>query len=73
MTFHIQRGKETIDVAGQMMGSYVSQLLQSLSLIDHFESLTRGLIEARSLLFFTVFILVWLAAGTVVLRETKAN
>lgn len=64
---------ETIDLAGKLAGSYLSQLLQSLSLIDHYEILTRGLIEARSLFFFAVFILVWLAAGTVVLRETKAN
>ncbi len=64
---------ETIDRAHQLAGSYLAQLLQSLSLIDHYETLTRGLIEARSLVFFAVFILVWLAAGMLVLRDTKAN
>jgi len=64
---------ETLDFAGRLLGGYLSQLLASLSLVDHFESLTRGLVELRSLLFFILFTLGWLMSGILVLTETKAN
>ena len=64
---------ETLDFVSRFLGGYVAQLLASLSLVDHFESLTRGVIEVRSLMFFLLFICGWLGGGMLVLRETKAN
>ena len=64
---------ETLDYAGRALGGYVEHVLLSLSLIDHFESLTRGLVELRSLVFFTLFTGGWLAVGMLTLRETKGN
>ena len=64
---------ETQDFVGRALGGYVAQVLQSASLIDHFESLTRGLVELRTLLFFAIFTFAWLASGMLVLRETKGN
>ena len=58
---------------GGALGGYAEHVLQSLSLIDHFESLTRGLVELRSLTFFTLFTVGWLAIGMLTLRETKGN
>jgi hypothetical protein len=53
------------------LGGYAEQLVESVSLIDHFEIMTRGLIELRTLLFFAVFTIGWLVAGMLVLRQTK--
>jgi len=64
---------ETLDFVSRFLGGYVAQLLASLSLVDHFESLTRGVVELRTLLFFLLFICGWLSGGMLVLRETKAN
>ncbi len=64
---------ETLDYVGGALGGYPEHVLQSLSLIDHFESLTRGLVELRSLAFFTLFTIGWLAVGMLTLRETKGN
>ena len=64
---------ETLDYAGRALGGYVEHVLLSLSLIDHFESLTRGLVELRSLAFFTLFTAGWLVVGMLALRATKGN
>lgn len=72
-TFLLLGLPETLDLTGQLFGGYVSHLLASLSLLDHFESLTRGLLEIRSVLFFLIFTCAWLVSGILVLRETKAN
>lgn len=62
---------ETQDAVGRWLGGYAEQLVESVSLIDHFETMTRGLIELRTLLFFVVFTAGWLVAGMLVLRQTK--
>ncbi len=64
---------ETLDYVGGILGGYVEHVLLSLSLIDHFESLTRGLVELRTLAFFALFTTGWLAVGMLTLRETKGN
>ena len=64
---------ETLDFVGRVFGGYTAQVLASLSLIDHFETLTRGLLELRTLVFFALFTGGWLLGGMLVLRETKAN
>lgn len=64
---------ETLDVVGRLAGGYVEKVLQSLSLVDHFESLSRGLIELRTLMFYAIFTLGWLISGMLVLNETKGR
>jgi ABC-2 type transport system permease protein len=64
---------ETLDFAGRAIGGYPAQVLQSLSLVDHFEALTRGLVELRALEFFVLFTAAWLIIGMLTLRQTKAN
>ncbi len=58
---------------GRWLGPYAEELLGSLSLVDHFESMTRGLIEARTLGFFVLFTGAWLVGGMLVLRHTKTS
>jgi ABC-2 type transport system permease protein len=64
---------QTLDWAGRLAGGYLEQVLASVSLIDHFESLTRGLVEAGALAFFGLLTLAWLASGILVLSLTKAR
>ena len=66
----LPQSQETI---GRWLGGYPEQLLSSLSLVDHFEAMTRGLLELRSLGFFAVFTLAWLIGGMLVLRQTKTS
>jgi ABC-2 type transport system permease protein len=47
-------------------------LARELSLVAHFENFTRGLIEARDLLFLVSFIGFWLFVNTVILEHRKA-
>ena len=64
---------QSLEAIGNVAGGYVEQVAASLSLVDHFETLTRGLLELRSLAFFFLFTLGWLASGILVLRQTKAQ
>jgi len=64
---------QTIDQASGLLGGYAAQVLGSLSIADHFNTLTRGLIEAGSLAFFVLFTIGWLVCGMLVLDRTKAS
>ena len=64
---------ETLDFAGRALGGWTEQVLSSLSLVDHFETLTRGLIEVGTLFFFAAFTLGWLVCGMLALDESKAR
>ena len=55
------------------IGGYLEQVFASVSMIDHFNVLTRGLIEFRSLAFFIVITLGWLVCGMMVLDRLKAS
>ena len=59
------------EAVGRWLGGYPEQLVASLSLVDHFDAMTRGLIELRALVFFVLFTLAWLVGGMIVLRQTK--
>jgi ABC-2 type transport system permease protein len=45
----------------------------SLSFLTHFESISKGVIDLRDLLYFAIVIGVWLAANTIVLDMKKAD
>ena len=62
---------ETQETIGSYLGGFAEQIVSSLSLVDHFDVLKRGLLEVRALLFFVIFTLVWLVGGMLVLQRTK--
>lgn len=64
---------ETQQSVGDLLGSYAEQLVASLSLLDHFATFSRGLLELGSVAFFLLFTASWLVCGALVLRHTKAN
>lgn len=63
---------QTLEVVGKLFGDYVEQIVGGMSLVDHFETLSRGLLEVRSLLFFALFTVGWLICGMLVLDRTRA-
>jgi ABC-2 type transport system permease protein len=63
---------QTLEFIGNALGGYLEQVFSALSLIDHFETLSRGLLELRALLFFILFTLGWLICGMLVLDRTRA-
>jgi ABC-2 type transport system permease protein len=63
---------QTLEVVDKLLGGYVEQVVAGMSLVDHFDALSRGLIELRSLLFFGLFTLGWLICGMLVLDRTRA-
>jgi ABC-2 type transport system permease protein len=47
--------------------------IASLSFLTHFESISKGVIDFRDLLYFGTLIAVWLAANAIVLELKKAD
>lgn len=52
---------------------YVVDLFESLSVLNHFDSIGRGVFTAGNLWFFLVTITCWLYGNIVLLTENKAN
>lgn len=51
----------------------VLDAVASLSFLTHFNSISKGVIDVRDLLYFAVLIAVWLIANTIVLDMKKAD
>lgn len=64
---------QSLEAIGGSFGGYSEQLLASLSVSDHFDTLTRGLLELGSLAFFALFTLGWLICGMLILDRSKAS
>ena len=64
---------QSLETLGNRLGSYAEQVMLSLSVADHFDTLTRGLLELGTLVFFILFTVGWLICGMVALDRTKAS
>ncbi len=64
---------QSLETIGNRLGGYAEQVFLSLSMADHFDTLTRGLIELGTLAFFLVFTAGWLLCGMLALDRTKAS
>lgn len=64
---------QTLEVIANLGGGYLEQLMASVSLIDHFQTLSRGLVELRAVLFFLLLTAAWLVGGMLVLDRTKSD
>jgi ABC-2 type transport system permease protein len=51
----------------------VIDAIASLSFLTHFQSISKGVIDLRDLLYFATVIGVWLAANSIVLDMKKAD
>ena len=73
MVFLIIGLPQSLETIGRLFGGYAEQVLLSLSISDHFSTLTRGLVELGSLAFFLLFTAGWLICGMLILDRTKAS
>jgi ABC-2 type transport system permease protein len=64
---------QSLETIGSLFGGYAEQTVLSLSLADHFDTLTRGLLELGTLAFFLAFTAGWLVCGMLALDRTKAS
>jgi len=47
--------------------------IAEMSFLTHFDSISRGVLDIRDMLFFAVFIFAWLLASAIVIEIKKAN
>lgn len=61
------------DVLREILSPPVVMVLENLSLLTHFQAISRGVLDLRDVLFFLVFIGCWLLATVLVLELKKAE
>ncbi|MDX1490859.1 MAG: ABC transporter permease subunit [Pseudohongiellaceae bacterium] len=52
---------------------FVSDAIAAMSFLTHFDSISKGVLDIRDMLFFIVFIASWLVASAIVIEIKKAN
>ena len=52
---------------------YFVDLFEALSVLNHFDSIKRGVLSFSNLCFFSITIICWLYANIILLEENKAN
>ncbi|MGH1373889.1 MAG: ABC transporter permease [Cellvibrionaceae bacterium] len=57
----------------QVLPSWVSETLSSMSFLTHFQAITRGVLDVRDVGFFVVFIATWLLATVAVVEWKRAE
>ncbi|RLA63621.1 MAG: ABC transporter permease [Epsilonproteobacteria bacterium] len=62
-----------LEFLSNVFPSYVVSLFESLSMLNHFESLTKGLLRLSDMWFYMVMMMGWLIGCGLLLRENKAN
>lgn len=62
-----------LDLVRDLLPGGVVDALASLSLLTHFQAISKGVLDLRDLYYFVVMILVWLTASAVVIDLKKAD
>lgn len=62
-----------IDFLGDFLPELLLDTVASFSFITHFESIAKGVIDARDVFFFATLILFWLFANSLILDVKKAD
>ena len=62
-----------LDFISTFSPKYLVDLFESLSVLNHFESVGRGVFSLSNFCFFAVTIVCWLYGNIVLLNENKAN
>ncbi|HDS83750.1 MAG TPA: ABC transporter permease [Phycisphaerales bacterium] len=63
----------TLDYLALTISPAMVNVVESLSLQTHFESISRGVVEFKDMAYFIIVISAWVSACIVVLEERKAN
>lgn len=62
-----------LDFISTVFPKYLVDLFESLSVLNHFDSIERGVITFGNIWFFAVMIISWLFGNIILLNENKAN
>lgn len=57
----------------EWMPQFIVDAFAAMGFMTHFDSISKGVLDIRDVLFFAVFILAWLLASAVVIEIKKAN
>jgi ABC-2 type transport system permease protein len=66
-------GTEIVLNAFSWAPQFVIDAIAGLSFLTHFDSISKGVLDVRDILFFIVFIASWLFASAIVIEIKKAN
>jgi ABC-2 type transport system permease protein len=55
------------------MPQFLVDAFSAMGFLTHFDSISKGVLDIRDILFFGVFIAAWLVASAVVIEIKKAN
>ena len=61
-----------LEFVSTLLPKYFADLLESMSILNHFEMMERGILSLSHFWFFAVMIVCWLYASIVLLEENKA-
>lgn len=62
-----------LDFISTFLPRYFVDLFESLSVLNHFDSIKRGVFSLSDLWFFAITIICWLYGNIILLKENKAN
>ena len=62
-----------LEFIGTLLPKYFVNLFESLSILNHFDSIERGVFSLSNFWFFAVMMLCWIYGNIVLLNENKAN
>ena len=57
----------------EWLPQFIVDAFAAMGFLTHFDSISKGVLDIRDILFFAVFILAWLLASAVVIEIKKAN
>ena len=63
----------TLDYLSVTLSPGAAGLVENLSLQTHFDSIIRGMVTLRDVMYFAILITAWIAASMMVLEERKAD
>ena len=62
-----------LEFISTFLPKYIVDIFESLSILNHFESIERGVLSLGGLWFFAVMIIFWLYGNIILINENKAN
>ena len=71
-TFIMAGSPPVLDFMSTLFPQYAVDLMESMSVLNHFEVIERGILSLSPLWFFIVMIFCWLYASILLLEENKA-
>lgn len=72
-TFVIIGSPILLNAFPEWVPQWLVDAFSALGFLTHFDSISKGVLDIRDLLFFTVFIGAWLLASAIVIEMKKAN